>query len=400
MGVVGAIMFILMEKAQWMTKAFGAGTNASYITALVFALLTLFLMFSIPRLSASIWSGISSSFSQSAATAAMVGGAATSVTIGTAGAAAQAAGSTIREGTGVAGILHRYSRTKDSGLSQSRRVLDAFRNRDSFAREGAVRGGSEKILSGLYQAGTTLRDLGQGMLMSQMPSSVQRAERAYRQFGIEREGQKTRRKEQEAVRDYVASRLGKDAASAMTFPEKWRLTQRVGQSREEAIQRAAEGYLRSRKVDDLQASLRQEAARLVGAEQAQALSIPKNFRLKPRRGQQAEEALREATLGLLRSQKNLDPSVKQTLGHLAIQREAVRILGRERAQKVVIPTDWAILPRKGQSPREALEGSTRALLQKQGLIDQKNENEIALRYRYALARKRRSGGSVGKKGTP
>lgn len=400
MGVVGAIMFILMEKAQWMTKAFGAGTNASYITALVFSLLTLLLMFSIPKLSASIWGGISSSFAQSAVTASMVGGAATSVTMATLGGATQVTGSTIRGGTGVAGILHRYSSTKESGLSRSRRVLDAFRNRDSFASEGEAKGRSEKVLAGLHQAGTTLRDLGHGLVMSQMPSSIQRAERTVERFGKEREGKKARHKEQAAVRDYVAQRLGKEAATAMTFPDRWRLPQRVGQSKDEAVKRAAEGYLKSRTVEDTQAGLRREAARLIGAEQAANLTFPKNFRLKPRRGQQAEEALREAALGLLRSQKNLDPTVKRTLDHHAIQREAVRVLGVERAQKLVIPPDWAVITRKGQSPREALEGSTRALMQKQGLIDKKDENTIALRYRYALARKRNKGGTAGKKGTP
>jgi hypothetical protein len=37
-------------------------------------------------------------------------------------------------------------------------------------------------------------------------------------------------------------------------------------------------------------------------------------------------------------------------------------------------------------------------MQQQGLIDKKDENEIALRYRYALARKRKGGKPKGNKG--
>jgi hypothetical protein len=397
MGVVGALMFVLMAQAQWLIKAFSAGVNTSYITALVFALLTLFLMFSIRRISNSIWEGISTSTAQAISTAGTLGGAAAAVTIGTAGAAAQATGSGIRGGAGMAGILHRYGSTRDAGMAPGRRLLDAFQNRDAFGPEGIQPKGVGKVLSSAYQAGTTLRDLGHGVLLSQMPSTLQRAERALADANKGREYRKARRREQDAVREYVAGKLGPEAAEGMTFPEKWRLTQRVGQSREEAISRAAEGFIRSRKVEDTQSQLRREMARIIGPEQAAAVSIPTNFRLKPRRGQQEEEALREAALGLLRSRKDLDPDQKRTLDHQAIAREAVRVLGAERAKKLVIPPEWAIIPRKGQTPKQALEGTTRALMQQQGLIDKKDENEIALRYRYALARKRNGKGRKGGK---
>jgi hypothetical protein len=397
MGVVGALMFILMAQAQWLIKAFSAGVNTSYITALVFALLTLFLMFSIRRISNSIWEGISTSTAQAISTAGAIGGAATAVTIGTAGAAVQAAGAGIRGGAGVAGILHRYNSTREAGMAPGRRILDAFQNRAAFGPEGGQPKGIGKALSGTYQAGTTLRDLGHGVLLSQMPSTLQRAERALAEASRGRDSQKARRREQDAVRDYVAGKLGPEAAAGMTFPEKWRLTQRVGQSREEAVSRAAEGFIRSRKIEDTQFQLRREMARIIGPEQAAAISIPANFRLKPRRGRSEEGALREAALGLLRTKKDLEPDQKRKLDHEAISREAIRVLGPERAKKLVIPPEWAIIPRKGQSQKQALEGATRALMQQQGLIDKKEENEIALRYRYALARKRRGKGRKGDK---
>jgi hypothetical protein len=323
---------------------------------------------------------------------------AASVAVGTGGAAVQMTGSGIRTGAGVAGILHRYNSTRDAGMTQGRRIMDAIRNRDSFAADGTSAKGFGKSLSGIYQAGATLRDMGHGVMMSQMPSTLQRAERALNEAKRGRESRKARRKEQDAVRGYVADKLGAAAADSMTFPEKWRLSQRVGESREEAVKRAAESYVRSRKVEDTQTQLRREMARLVGPERAASVSIPANFRLKPRRGQQEEEALREAALGLLRTRKDLEPDQKRRLEHEAINREAVRVLGAERAKRLVIPPDWAIISRKGQSPRQALEGSTRALMQQQGLIDKKDENEIALRYRYALARKKKSAKGKGNKG--
>lgn len=395
MGVVGSLMFVLMAQAQWLIKAFSAGVNTSYITALVFSLLTLFLMFSIRRISNSIWEGISTSTAQALATAGAMGGMAASAAVGTAGAAVQMTGSGIRGGAGIAGIFHRYNSTREAGMTQGRRIMDAFRNRDSFASDGAAGSGMAKSLSGIYQAGAAIRDIGHGVMMSQMPSTLQRAERALGEAKRGREFRKARRREQDAVREHVARRLGTDAAAAMTFPEKWRLPQRVGETRDEAVKRAAEGYIRSRKLEDTQAQLRREMARLVGPERAASVSIPPNFRLKPRRGQQEEEALREAALGLLRTGKDLEPDQKRKLDHEAIAREAVRILGAERAKRLVIPPDWAIIARKGQSPRQALEGSTRALMQQQGLIDKKDENEIALRYRYALARRKK--GIHGKK---
>ncbi len=397
MGVVGALMFVLMAQSQWLIKAFSAGVNTSYITALVFSLLTLFLMFSIRRLSNSIWEGISTSTAQALSTAGAIGGMASAVAVGTGGAAVQIAGSGIRGGAGVAGILHRYNSTREAGMPQGRRIVDAIRNRDGFAANGTAATGAGKALSGIYQAGATLRDLGHGVMMSQMPSTLQKAERALNEAKRGRASRKARHREQEAVRDYVKDRVGAEAASALTFPDKWRLTQRVGETRDEAVKRAAEGYVRSHRMEDTQVQLRREMAKLVGPEKAASISIPPNFRLKPRRGQQEEEALREAAMGLLRTRKDLEPDQKRKLEHESIGREAVRILGSERAKGLVIPPDWAIIARKGQSQRQALEGSTRALMQQQGLIDKKDENEIALRYRYALARKNRAKGK-GKKG--
>ncbi len=395
MGVVGSLMFVLMAKAQWLTKAFSAGANTSYITALVFSLLTLLLMVSIPRLSNSIWDGISSSLTQAMATGSMLGGAATAVTLGVAGGATQAAGSTIRGGTGMAGIIHRYGNTQNSGLSQGKRVLDAIRNRNSFAQEGKEKTRGEKMLSGLYEAGSGLKEMGHGVLMSQMPSSIQRAERAVNQALKAKEPLKQRRKEEEAVRTHVENALGKDIAKSMLFPEKWRLSQRVGQSFEESVAKTAEGFIRTRKIQDMDKNLRQAATNLAGPEKAAALDIPKNFRLKPKRGQSEEEALKSAALGLLRKQGGIDTGLKKKLDREAIGKEAIRILGAQRAKQVQIPSDWGIVARKGQTAQQALEGSTRALLQKQGLIDKKEENTIALKYRYALARKRVAIGSKG-----
>ncbi|HLP40334.1 MAG TPA: type IV secretion system protein, partial [Fibrobacteria bacterium] len=66
MGVVGSILFILLQRSGWIMNAFASGHNGSYITSLVFGLCCLFLIFSIPSLSQSIWNGISASLSRGA----------------------------------------------------------------------------------------------------------------------------------------------------------------------------------------------------------------------------------------------------------------------------------------------------------------------------------------------
>lgn len=384
MGVVGAILFVLLSKAQWLTKAFSAGVNTSYITALVFALLTLLLMISIPRLSNSIWEGVSTSMTQAMATAGFIGGAATTAAVGGLGAAGCAAGSSVRTGTGMAGVIHRYATQRNTEMPMGKRVLDAIRNRDSFGAPGREKSRGEKLMAGAHSVGGMVKDLGYDLLMSQMPSAVQRAERRLSKGAAP----KARKKEEGAVRDYVADKLGADTARSMPFPDRWRLPQKAGEPFETAVKRCAEDFIRTRKVMDQGSAVEKEARRILGDEKAQEFKMPEHFRLKARRGQSDAEAISLAAVGLLKTQKLLAGDTKKRHDQEAILKECVRLVGGEKAKSVQMPSDWAILPKKGQSMKEATHGAAMVLLQRQGLIDKKDENKIALRYRYALAKKR------------
>ena len=394
MGIVGALMFVLMAKAQWLTKSFSAGANTSYITAMVFAILTLLLMISIPKLSNSLWEGISASMTQAMATAGFMGGAATTAAVGGVGAVGYTVGSGVRTGSGMAGVIHRYATQRNKEMPMGKRVMDAIRNRDSFEAPGREKNLAEKILSGTHKTGGMVKNLGFDMLMSQMPSAVQRAERRISKAAPTR----AKQNEEKAVREQVASRMGFEAARDMSFSDRWRLPQRAGESFEEAVRRCADGFVRTRKVEDMQAGLQKAVSDIVGAEKAAGFEVPPNFRLKPRRGQSEADALKNAAVSLLKKQNLLDGSAKKSVEQDAIMQECIRLVGAEKAKAVVMPADWAVLPKKGQTMKEATEGAAIVLLQRQGLIDKKDENKIAIRYRYALARKRQQEGTRSPKG--
>jgi hypothetical protein len=125
--------------------------------------------------------------------------------------------------------------------------------------------------------------------------------------------------------------------------------------------------------------------------------MPDYFRLKARRGQSEGEAISMAALGLLKKQGLLDQDLKRSIDQQAIMAECVRIVGAEKARTVVMPPEWASLPKKGQSMKEATHGAAMVLLQRHGLIDLKDENKVAMRYRHALLRKRRQDGNRAEK---
>jgi hypothetical protein len=334
---------------------------------------------------------------QAMATAGFVGGAATATAIGGIGAVGYAGGTATRSASGMAGVIHRYSTQKDKEMPLGRRIVDAIRNRDSFAAPGREKTGSEKVLSGIHAVGGMAKDLGYDLLLSQMPAAVQRAERRLRKTDTS----KGRKREEAAVRSYVAERLGEGAAKAMPFPDRWRLPQKAGEPFEAAVKRCAEDFIRTRQIQDKAMAVENEALRILGGSaQAGAFRMPENFRLKPRRGQSEADAVSMAAIGLLNKQGLLDRDMKRRLDQEAIMAECVRIVGAEKAGSVVMPPDWASLPKKGQSMKEATHGAAMVLLQRHGLIDKKDENKIALRYRYALARKRKGAKQAAPNGHP
>jgi hypothetical protein len=393
MGVVGSLMYMLMMQARWMTKAFASGTNGSYLTALVFALLTLMLMFSIPRLSNSIWDGISASFSRGAATAKMVGGAAIAVTTGGVGTAGMMAGGAVRGGTGMSGAIHRYSSQLKTAMPLGKRVIDAVRNRDSFAQAADGKSKVMQAMTGVHKVGGMARDLGYDMVMSQMPSAIQRVESRLGRGKTTR----ARAREQAAVRSAVSAVLGPDVAKAMPFSNTWRLSQRAGETMEAAAQRCAEGYIRTRKVEDQSTAVRNEAARLLGPERAHEFVLPDNFKLKTKRGRTDAEAATTAAIGLMKKQGLLSEGTQKQLEQKAIMDECVRMVGAEKASRIVMAPTYGVIKKKGQSWKEAMHGAAVNLLQKHDLIDKKDKNAIALRYQYTLARKRNQDKIVGRK---
>lgn len=394
MGVVGAIMFMIMVRMQWLTKAFASGVSSSYTSALVFSVLLVLLMISIPKLSNAIWQGISSSMAQAVAMASMAGGAATAVAMSGAGAAVQVTGSTIRNSAGMAGVLNRYSETAGQGMSASARIRDAITNRDSFRRGGADMTRGERIMAGAYQVGAGVRDFGHNVLMSQMPAPVRSLERALTTSDRVREA----RRDQGALRDYVAEKVGRDQAAGITIPKDWSVRPGINQSYDEALRRTGDQLVRGIQRAETAQAVRAAAEQLVGAEKAQSLVVPNTFSLKPRKGQTTAQAVTGAAEGLLRKQGLIDDSTQNRMDHDAIKAYAVHKLGAEEAKKVLIPSAWRVMAKRGQSRQQAIEGSATALMQELGLIDRKGQNAISSRYTYAQARKRKSSPTPDSKG--
>lgn len=295
-----------------------------------------------------------------------------------------AVGNSTRTATGVAGMIHRYSSQMKNEMSPGKRVLDAVRNRDSFAEAAEGKSKALRALTAAHKVGGMTRDLGYDMVLSQMPAAIQRTESRLGR----RKTTRARAREQAAVRSAVSAALGSDVAKAMPFSESWRLSQRAGETMEAAAQRCADGFIRTRKVEDQAAAVRNEAARLLGPERAHEFQLPENFKLKTKRGRTEAEAATTAAIGLLKKQGLLGEGQQKDLERKAIMDECVRMVGAEKAAQVVMPETYGVIKRKGQSWKEAMHGAAVHLLQKHNLIDQKDQNAIALRYRYALARKR------------
>ncbi len=383
MGVVGAIMFMLMVRMQWLTKSFSSGVSSSYISAMVFSILIVLLMISIPKLSNSIWQGISASMTQAMATASMVGGAVTTVAIGGAGAATQVAGTSIRTGAGVSGILNRYSETGGQNMSASARIRDAITNRNSYRNPGGGQTRGEKMLAGVHQFGSGLSNAGFNTVMSQMPSSVQRMGRALQKT----EGEKASQNDKKALQEYVASKVGREKASNILFPEGFRIRPGINQTYDQALKSNGDRLAKGIERDAAKAGVLEAASKLVGPEKASALVMPEFFAIKPRKGQNAQQAIAGAAEGLLRKQGLLDESTQVKMDHSALKEYMTKKLGPEKAKDILVPSAWRVVSKRGQSRQQAIEGSATALMQHLGLIDKKKENAIARRYTFAQARK-------------
>ena len=386
MGIVGAIMFMIMVRMQWLAKAFASGVSSSYTAALVFSVLLVLLMISIPKLSNAIWHGISSSMAQAVAMASMAGGAVTTVVLGGAGAAVQVAGSSVRGGAGMAGVLNRFAETAGQEMSPAARIRDAVSNRDSFRRGGPGQTQGVKVLAGAYRAGAGLQDFGKNVLLSQLPGPLRNLNRALQQT----DRQKTAQKDQHALRDYVGARVGRDKASSLSFPEGWAIRPGINQSYDDVLRMSGDRLVRGFERAEAQEAVRTAAAGLIGPEKAKSLVVPDSFSLKPRKGQSRQEAIAGAAEGLLRKQGLIDEGTQTRMDHAAIMSYATHKLGPEDAKKVLVPSSWRVLSKKGQSRQQAVEGSATALLQELGLIDRKNQNAIAKRYTYAQARKNKT----------
>jgi len=385
MGVVGSIMFLLMVRMEWLTKAFSSGVNSSYTAAMVFSILILLLMISIPKLSNSIWQGIAASAAQAVAAASMFGGMAASTAVASAGGALQGAGTTVRAGTGLAGVLNRYADTAGEGMSTGDRIRDAIRNRDAYRRAGGSKTMGERVLAGTHRMGAGMGDFGHDVLMSQMPSSVRNLERTM----ATSEKDKQVKRDQGNFREQLAERVGPERAASVILPEGWMVRPGINQTYEAALASNVDRVAKDLERQESQDAVRTAAAGLVGKEAAANLKMPPSFSLKPRSGQTQSDAALAAADSMLRKQGLMDEPTQVRIDHAAVKDFMLTKLGPERAGDILVPSAWRVMPKKGQSRKEAIAGSATALMQQLGLIDQKGSNRIASRYTYSQARKRK-----------
>jgi hypothetical protein len=60
MGVCGPLLYVILVRSNWIVHTFAAGGEMDAVTCLVFALLTILTLVSIPVLSMKVWNGIES----------------------------------------------------------------------------------------------------------------------------------------------------------------------------------------------------------------------------------------------------------------------------------------------------------------------------------------------------
>lgn len=216
MGVVGSILFLLIQRSGWMMQSFAAGHNSSYVTSLVFSTVCLLLMFSVPALSTAIFSGIEANISQSAFATSILGRSAVQATTSTAkatvGSASVATGQAFDAVGGVVGALGRYRSTAGSGMSGSDRVLDAVRNRNEIRSPGG-------LLDMVQASGQALKYGGMQMIANQLPGPLNALGRlAFTPKGIkEARSAFNERRLHDHLKARVKSEFGNEAANSMNF---------------------------------------------------------------------------------------------------------------------------------------------------------------------------------------
>jgi hypothetical protein len=179
------------------------------------------------------------------------------------------------------------------------------------------------------------------------------------------------------IRSYIAKHHGEEEASLVHVDPKrnWNLPQDA--SRQDAIAQAAKQVIsRNRLLSDIGA-VRRSAEAIVGPDRASKIDWSQVKPLNMKKGQTQEQAAEDYAMTLLYRAKAFSPDEIKAHDHAAIQREIVRKLGPEKAAKVTIPSDWRVKPKRGQSRQDAIAGSTVALLQDKGLIDRSGQNRIA-----------------------
>jgi hypothetical protein len=452
MGVVGSILFILMHQSGWLMKAFASGHNSAYISALVFSLCCLFLMFSIPSLSQSIWNGISVSMSKGIYTSSAILGATVGAGIATTGAAAMGAGLSTRAAGGAVGAVNRFRNTADSGMGLGSRLYDAVSQRSAGLNP-------DGLMKMVHDGGGKMAVVGGSALLSQLPSAFGRGARAMG-FGQSKRMTPQQRKQESGraednIRDAIKERHGEDAANNLDF-SKWFFSRRPGESFDGAIARhispfenqvqrskdasdirahiakhyghdeaaqvhvdsrrnwnlptdqtrpdaiaqaARSAYNRNRLMADIGA-VRKAAEKIVGVDRAAKIdwSQVKPFAVK--KGQDQESAAENYAKTLLYKAKVFSADEVHSHDHAAIHREIERKLGPEKAASIQIPDEWRVKPKRGQTREDAIRGSTVALLQLKGLIDKSGESRVAEKHSVRTNIRNKKARAAAKKNPP
>lgn len=67
MGIIGSIYFLILVRTSWLPKAFAAGSAADFMTCMVYSLICILSLVSIPLISMKLWSGLESNIYGAAA---------------------------------------------------------------------------------------------------------------------------------------------------------------------------------------------------------------------------------------------------------------------------------------------------------------------------------------------
>jgi TrbL/VirB6 plasmid conjugal transfer protein len=427
MGVVGSVLFMLIQRSGWMMQAFASGHNNSYVTSLVFSAVCLLLMFSIPALSSAIFSGIEASLTRGAMAAGTLFGAATASAVVAGGSAAYAAGRTTGGVGGFVGAIDRFRGSGESNMSMRDRVVDAVRHRGDVRNPGG-------FIDMIQSSGDKLSSVGSKAIISQLPTSLGRLGKVF-SGSSNTPAAKARevQRGKESIRSRIAQNYGEEAAKGLSL-QNLAFTRRPGETFEDAVNRnyasvergqrnasdanEIQGYIAkhfgeeeasrvfispkrdwnlpkddtridrvaqyarqavnsNRLMSDV-SDVRKAAESIVGQERANKIDWSTVRPLKELKAtDDRQEAISNYAMTLLYKARAFTPEETRQHDHAAIRKEIARKLGPDKAAKVIIPDEWRVAAKRGQPRMEAIRGSTVALLQQQGLIDKAGDNTIA-----------------------